>query len=510
MKNLPQTPEARYKKINKIGSNLNGTIITYLAIDNPTNKYVIIKELVKSNSSIFKTFEREIQVLNFLQYPAIPRYLNSFETAHSLCIVQEYKNALSLEKNSSFNLKQIQKIASDCLEILIYLQSRNPPVIHRNITPENILVDDLLNVYLVDFGFARIGSGEGSVNSVAAGTFGFMAPEQIYNKNISKATDIYGLGVTIICLLTRTKSIAISTLINDNGNLNFKHLLPKLEPSLVKWLEKMVAPKQEERYASAEAALIALKSLNFTLLPEVHLSQNTLDFNVIQTGEKVSQIITVTNSVPGSILEGNWQVVPHPNDKYARGSSHPWISFTPVHFKSNKIDCTITIDVDKLLADRVYEREILLETNSEAAIYKIILRIKVGKLALFRSYPILLFLSILLMSFLTCLASYIIVSRLISWKIYTFIATIIITWNVLTPINLFLIRKHRELLEKLVGYNHRLRYDFTELINLDLVLFASYLGGILFLVNTNSLKILAIVIIILILFLKIKKINKCT
>jgi serine/threonine protein kinase len=66
-------------------------------------------------------------------------------------------------------------------------------------------VDEQMNVYLVDFGFARIGSAEGAMSSVAAGTFGFMAPEQIYNRELSNATDLYALGATLICLLTQTK-----------------------------------------------------------------------------------------------------------------------------------------------------------------------------------------------------------------------------------------------------------------------------------------------------------------
>lgn len=95
-----------------------------------------------------------------LDHPGIFKYLNSFETNDGLCLVQEYKDAQPLSATSSFTLNQIQSIADKTLEILIYLQNFTPPVIHRDLKPENILAYEKLNVYLVDFGFARSGGSD--------------------------------------------------------------------------------------------------------------------------------------------------------------------------------------------------------------------------------------------------------------------------------------------------------------------------------------------------------------
>ena len=73
--------------------------------------------------------------------------------------MQEYKNAPSLAERHSFIPEQVKQIAESVLEILVYLQNRVPSVIHRNIKPENILVDEQFNAYLIDFGFARIRVG---------------------------------------------------------------------------------------------------------------------------------------------------------------------------------------------------------------------------------------------------------------------------------------------------------------------------------------------------------------
>lgn len=172
---------SRYQVVRELSRNREGGRITYLATDTKTTLSVVIKRFLFAQAgstwSSYKAYEREIQVLQGLNYPGIPRYLDSFESPDGFCMVQEYKDAQPLSVPRSFAPDEIKAIAVSILEILIYLQNRIPPVIHRGFKPENILIDKLLNVYLVDFGLARIGGGEAAMSSVAAGTFGFMSPE---------------------------------------------------------------------------------------------------------------------------------------------------------------------------------------------------------------------------------------------------------------------------------------------------------------------------------------------
>ena len=160
-----------------------------------------------SDWSGFQAYEDEIQVLQTLDHPGVPRYLDSFETHEGFCMVQEYKAAASLAEPRRWQPQDIKEIALKSLDILVYLQSQRRPVIHRDVKPENVLVDDTLQVYLVDFGFASIGSGKVSVSSLVKGTLGFMPPEQLFNHQLTKASDLYGLGVTLICLLTGVRSV---------------------------------------------------------------------------------------------------------------------------------------------------------------------------------------------------------------------------------------------------------------------------------------------------------------
>lgn len=258
---------SKYKVVRELGRNCEGGRITYLATDTSLNppQQVVIKEFrfaaAGANWSGFKAYEREISVLQELKHPRIPCYLNSFETKSGFCLVQEYKNALSLAVRRSFTLEDIKQIALSLLEILVYLQRHVPPIIHRDIKPENILVDKQLNAYLVDFGFARIRGGQVAVSSLAAGTPGFMPPEEQFGRPLTEASDLYSLGATLIGLLTGTRSGDIGQLMDDNYRFVFKEKVPQLSSRFVQWLTKLVEPNLKNRYANATVALEALKPI---------------------------------------------------------------------------------------------------------------------------------------------------------------------------------------------------------------------------------------------------------
>jgi len=358
----------RYQAIRELGHNRAGGRVTYLASDTTTGQPVVIKQFQfaqsGSNWSGFKAYEREIQVMQKLNHPGIPHYLNSFETSKGFCMVQEYKDAQSLAVPRSFDASQIKQIALSVLEILVYLQNQTPSIIHRDIKPENILVDDQLNVYLVDFGFARISGGQVAMSSVAAGTFGFMAPEQLYNRELSLATDLYGLGAMLICLLTGIKSTAIDTLIDEDGRIAFQPLVPQLSLTFIDWLERMVQPNKKDRYLSATAALAALQPIYVSSIPEVQLSQSTLELKATKLCQKLTQALSIKKYLPDAVQEGIWEVAPHPNDPPHTPNSHAWISFHPARFVRNQADGKITVDTSQLMLDRTYERKIFLHTNS--------------------------------------------------------------------------------------------------------------------------------------------------
>ena len=379
MSSFPDFAAHGFQVIKELGHNSEGGRFTYLAKRLVDRVDVVIKQFQFSkgaNWDGYKAFEREIQSLQGLSHRGIPKYLDKFETDSGYCLVTEYFPADTLAVGRSFTPDQIKQIAVQILEILVYLQERMPPVIHRDVKPENILVDDNLNVYLIDFGFARVGSGSVAMSSAAAGTFGFMAPEQIRNLKLTNASDLYGLGLTLICLIGAIRSTDIGNYIDFSNQLDRSKIDPKLKGcslTFVKWLDQMVAPDPSKRFADAGTALEALKPLYVVRVPEVKFfkdgvefdpSKTVLEFKATKLGEKLTQTITLVNSIPETILEGHWEVVYHRSDPPHTPDDHDWISFKPTKIKGNQTDCKITVNTQKLSSSSQFMRQLIFVSDN--------------------------------------------------------------------------------------------------------------------------------------------------
>ena len=380
MTSFPDFAAHGYQVIKELGHNLEGGRFTYLAKRLADNVGVAIKQFRFATGAGwdgFRAIEREIQSLQGLNHRGIPKYLDKFETSNGYCLVTEYFSADTLAVGRSFTPDQIKQIAVQLLEILVYLQERMPPVIHRDVKPENILVDDNLNVYLIDFGFARVGSGSVAMSSANAGTFGFMAPEQILNRKLTNASDLYGLGLTLICLIGNIPSTKISDYIDFSNRIDRDKIAPKLtgcSRNFVEWLNRMVAPNPEERYRNAKESLKFLGGLYITRQPEIALDRQTLEFTANRIGEKLSQSVTIENSMLDTHLEGNWEISPHPSDLY------PWISIQAQTSKGNRQIYQVVVDTSRLKADKTYLRRIIFYNNSSVPSYPIEVRVKTAKI----------------------------------------------------------------------------------------------------------------------------------
>lgn len=378
MTTFPDLSGYGYRITGELGSNRSGGRVTYLATDLTHRTKVVIKEFqfAKTGSTWadFDGYKQEVDILRELNHPGIPKYLDSFQTPDGFCMVQEYKPARSLATVCSFNLEEIKQVAIATLTILTYLQHRVPPVIHRDIKPDNILIDDDRNVYLVDFGFARIGEGEVGVSSVVKGTLGFMPPEQLFNRQLTEASDLYGLGMTLICLLTGTKSSDVGNLVDITYKVNFKQVLPKVSPHWVHWLGKMVEPRVADRFPDAATALAALPVEKF-YIPDATFSQASLSFTATHPRQKLTQTITIRNRVPDTVLEGRWTIAPHPSDPNPE-RSHPWITVEPAFFTANDVDCDITVDTSKLMSGKLFQRKLLLHSNTAVQTYPLTIQVQ--------------------------------------------------------------------------------------------------------------------------------------
>ncbi|EGK88683.1 serine/threonine protein kinase [Microcoleus vaginatus PCC 9802] len=254
----------KYRIIGKLGQ--GGVGITYAAVDLNSNQKVALKALSLRLTTEWKKvelFEREAKTLSGLNHPGIPRYIDYFQvdTDQDRCfyIAQQLAPGKSLaqliENGWKPNEAQVRHIACQLLEILVYLQSLLPATIHRDIKPQNIILQKNGRVFLVDFGAVQ-NTYHHTVTggSTVVGTYGYMAPEQFRGKAVL-STDLYGLGTTLLFLLTQKFP---SDLPRQKQKIKFRARV-SISPEFADWLEKIIEPAIEARFHSAKDALSALR-----------------------------------------------------------------------------------------------------------------------------------------------------------------------------------------------------------------------------------------------------------
>lgn len=249
-----ETLKDRYWLAKKLEQNEWGT--TFLAVDQETRQQCLIKQFSLRRAEDWKSielFEREAKTLEHLDHPHIPKYLDYFAEERQgdqhLFLVREYVPGKTLAQcmadGRHFTEQEVVAIARTLTEVLCYLHQFSPPLIHRDIKPDSILLSQDQQLYLVDFGAVqdRLRPGEGFT---VAGTFDYMPPEQKKGKAVP-ASDIYSLGATLIHLLSR---IPPSRLRDKDQRLQFRSQV-NISREFGRILEKMVEPRLERRHQTA-------------------------------------------------------------------------------------------------------------------------------------------------------------------------------------------------------------------------------------------------------------------
>ncbi|MEL7067084.1 MAG: serine/threonine-protein kinase [Cyanobacteria bacterium J06581_3] len=255
---------------------------TFLAKDLHTQTPVILKVLQFGHGTDWdelKLFKREAQILQQLDHPSIPKYLDSFETEISektcFVLVQTYIAARSLqqtvESGQLFSETEAIAIARQLLTTLRYLHQQHPPVIHRDIKPSNILISDPSpkatanlegiierRIYLVDFGAVQVTASKTSGTVTIVGSYGYMPLEQFLGQT-TPASDLYSLGMLFLYLVT---GMHPAELPERDGRVQLKQIATAtgLSDRFTHWLSQLTEPHAQQRFNSAEVALTVLNA----------------------------------------------------------------------------------------------------------------------------------------------------------------------------------------------------------------------------------------------------------
>ena len=249
-----------------------------------TKKLYAMKEIKENrykSENQRKEIQKEIKLLENLHHPHVITYFTSFREDGCFYIINEYINGGSLDdllkkniaQNKLIDEKTLWNFLIQSLSGLLYLHE-NKKIIHRDIKPDNILIDLEGNIKISDFGVSAIKSEEVEdlvkCHGTMAGPIQFMSPEMALGGSYDFKSDIYMLGLTFFILMSNQlpeRKIDLGPIVLPVKNPNAK-LPESYSESLRNFVQKLLKPP-EERPSTTTAygfaiAYYTCKYLNIT------------------------------------------------------------------------------------------------------------------------------------------------------------------------------------------------------------------------------------------------------
>jgi serine/threonine-protein kinase len=265
---VPGSNAGPYRIVEPLGR--GGMASVYKAYEAKLDRYVALKVLPREflhDPNFAQRFDQEAQVIARLEHPnIIPIYNYGLEEAEGIPWMAmrlipsgSLSDLLKRERLPRARAVAILRGVADALD---YAHGKR--IVHRDVKPQNVLLDEAARVYLADFGIAKIleSSGGLTASGMITGTPQYMAPEQATGLKIGPPADVYALGIMAYEMLTGRVPFSADTPVA----VLMKHVqepLPLPGPDVVpeamlRALLKAAAKKPEERWSSAGAFVDAL------------------------------------------------------------------------------------------------------------------------------------------------------------------------------------------------------------------------------------------------------------
>jgi serine/threonine protein kinase len=267
-----------YRTLGKVGEGGMGSV--YRAVHTRLGRTVAIKLLLKHRSKDPKAvarFEREMKAVGGLSHPNIVRAYDAREVDGTLFLVMEFLEGLSLgDVLRSLGATSVAEACELIRQAALGLScAHGQGLIHRDVKPSNLMLDQHGQVKVLDLGLALLQtddskSGETTFSGQMMGTADYMAPEQINDAHeVDARADIYSLGCTLYAMLTghppfngqgRHGSHVAKILAHlEQEPVPVRDLCADVPPKLATLLQRMMAKKPENRLATATEVAEALR-----------------------------------------------------------------------------------------------------------------------------------------------------------------------------------------------------------------------------------------------------------
>jgi serine/threonine protein kinase len=284
----------RYRLESKLGS--GGMSTVYLAEDETLQRQVAVKVLhaeISDQPDQIERFRREARAVAKLSHPNVVSVIDAGEDLGHPYIVFEYIEGETLKQRiERLGRLPLDESAAYAIEVgrgLAAAHGRR--LVHRDVKPQNVLIDPEGRAKVTDFGIARSLEAKGlTATGRVLGTTDYVAPEQAMGQAIDSRSDVYSLGVLLYEMVTGDVPFHAETQVG----VAMKHVneplpavetrRPEVSAALAAVVETATAKSPEHRYGTIAAMLRDLES--------------ALEVEVSRAGRATGEVTTVLDSVP--------------------------------------------------------------------------------------------------------------------------------------------------------------------------------------------------------------------
>ena len=266
----------RYEIIRPVGS--GGMAEVFLAHDNLLDRNVAVKMLrdqFLADKELLEQFRREAKSAARLIHPYIINIYDVVSEGDIQYIIMEYVDGVTLKeylKEHNLPLNAVLEIAVRLADALQHAHSRN--IIHCDIKPQNILIDNYLNPKITDFGIAKMISNQTTVYTAAVmGSVHYISPEQAVGGKITASSDVYSLGVVLFEMLTGqvpftgNTAVSVAMMHAEKPVPSLSDFMDEVPEGLQHIIDRALAKKTEDRYQNADELRRDLLDLKMKLYP---------------------------------------------------------------------------------------------------------------------------------------------------------------------------------------------------------------------------------------------------
>ena len=255
----------RYRIVEILGQGGMGSV--YPAVDENLGVDVAVKENLFTTDEYARQFRLEAVILANLRHPNLTRVTDHFVIGdQGQYLVMDYIEGEDLrqrmERSNSLPDDEVILIGAAMCKALSYLHTRKPPILHRDVKPGNVKITPEGEIFLVDFGLAKVIQGsQVTTTGARAMTPGYSPPEQYGTARTDPRTDVYSLGATLYAALTGVIPEDGLARAMENAELTpVRKRAPKVSRRLAAAIEKAMAVETEDRFQTAAEFRKALLS----------------------------------------------------------------------------------------------------------------------------------------------------------------------------------------------------------------------------------------------------------